>query len=182
MPRLFSVRVLLFFLYLVASFGRITNLRAGDVSTAFLLANLTTRPKESEIYMRQPERGILGLVKGQIVRILKSVYGLPDAPRAWFDEFSNAMTKEFKFTTSLMDPAFFILRNSEGAICAFAIVHVDDILVACDGSVFAEGVVSDLYKRFPFGEWGDVSGKEDGVTYCGKRLRAVKEDDEIVLR
>ena len=69
------------FLHLVASMSWTQNWFIGDISNAFLQG----APLEGKkpMYMRQPKQGLSGLVPGQLLRLLKPVYGRPDAPRAW---------------------------------------------------------------------------------------------------
>ena len=69
------------FLHLVASMSWTQKLFIGDISNAFLQG----APLEGQkpMYMRQPKQGLRGRVPGQLLRLLKPVYGRPDAPRAW---------------------------------------------------------------------------------------------------
>ena len=44
-----------------------------------------------------------------------------------------------------------------GSIGAMAIIHVDDLMIANDGSKETEALVEKLHKRYPFGEWVQVA-------------------------
>ena len=68
------------FLHLVVSFGWTKNWCIGDISNAFLQGAPLERTEV--MYMRQPKQGLSGLVPGQILKLLKPVYGRQDAPRA----------------------------------------------------------------------------------------------------
>lgn len=59
----------------------------------------------------------------------KAVYNLKQSPRAWFEQFSNAMTS-FGYRQSNVDRTLFI-RHYTGKIILF-IVYVDDIAVIGD--------------------------------------------------
>jgi len=48
------------------------------------------------------------------MHLKRPVYGLPDAPRAWYESLKQVLVKEFQFQASAIDPALFIHRNSEG--------------------------------------------------------------------
>ncbi len=61
------------------------------------------------------------------------------------------------------------------------VVHVDDVMIACDGTPQAEEVVDKLHKRLPFGEWSVVEQERQGVKYCGKELRVEKRDGEKAI-
>jgi len=76
-----------------------------DVKNAFLHGNLN-----ETVYMEQPP-GFVHPHKSQHVCLLKkSLYGLRQTSRAWFDKFSNFLL-EVGFFCSTTDPSLFILRN-----------------------------------------------------------------------
>ena len=168
------------FLHLCASFGWINTLRAGDVSSAFLQGGESSGEL---LFMEQPAEGIPGMERGQLLRLKKPVYGRPDAPRAWFDEFSRVLTTELGFERSCLDPSWFILRDSTHCPVAMLTLHVDDVMIAGDGSRYSESVIDRLHRRFPFGEWSNVA-KEKKVRYCGKEVCVEERNGNqcIVLR
>ena len=129
------------------------------------------------MYMRPPKQGLKGVRPGQLLRLLKPVYGRPDAPRAWYEELAKVLVQEIGFSKSQIDPAMFMLRDKQGALVGCMIVHVDDLMVCHDGSTFATQAVERLGKRFPFGTWENVSEKPSGVTYCGKEIKIVKDNE-----
>ena len=159
------------FLHFVTSLKWTNDWFVGDISNAFLQG----APLEGEaMYMKQPKQGLPGLVKGQIIKLVKSVYGRPDAPRAWFNELSRVLQQELKFVQSVVDPAMFFLRHEDGKLGAILIVHVDDLMLCCDGSQNILKRVEELRNRFPFGTWQNVS-KEPSISYCGKEIRVEGE-------
>ena len=62
---------------------------------------------------------------------MKSVYGLPDAPRAWWEEVTGYLRQE-GFVHSRMDPAFMIWYHESGSVGIMLILHVDDVMIATD--------------------------------------------------
>ena len=64
--------------------------------------------------MKRPRERIDGVKEGCIMHLKRPVYGLPDAPRAWYESQKQVLVKEFQFQASAIDPALFIHRNSEG--------------------------------------------------------------------
>ena len=64
--------------------------------------------------------------KGKVCRLKKSLYGLKQSPRAWFDRFSQAMIN-YGFKQSQGDHTLFIKRSLGGKLTAL-IVYVDIIL------------------------------------------------------
>ena len=68
--------------------------------------------------------------KGKVCRLRKSLYGLKQSPRAWFDCFSQAMLKH-GFKQSQGDHTLFTKHSSSGKVTAL-IVYVDDIVLTGD--------------------------------------------------
>ena len=83
-----------------------------------------------------------------MLEVVRSVYGLPDAPRAWWEELSGFM-KEIGFQSSRVGPASMIHDRENGSIGAIAIIHVDDLMIANDGSKETEALVEKLHQRYP---------------------------------
>ena len=147
----------------------------GDISNAFLQG---APIQGKDMFMRQPKQGLPGLQPGQILKLIKSVYGRPDAPRAWYDELARVLENELCFKRSAVDGALFHLRDPKSnAVCASLIVHVDDLMVAGNGSEYARKMIEKLHKRFPFGTWQKVADEEAGVTYCGKEIKYNRASD-----
>ena len=55
-----------------------------DVKTAFLHGDL-----EEEIYMKQPEGFMVKGKKELVCRLKKSLYGLKQSPRMWYQKFDT---------------------------------------------------------------------------------------------
>ena len=79
-----------------------------------------------------------------------------------------------------LDPAFFVLRKpgSTGGLRMALIVHVDDILVAHDGSSAAVELLTTLRRRYPFGDWKVAAEQPHGVTYCGRTIQITEVHGE----
>ena len=107
---------------------------------------------------------VSGLCPGQILWLLKPVYGRPDAPRAWFDELSSILQTEVHFQQSSADPALFMLRGEDQKLRGLLIVHVDDVMFCHDGSSMGEEATAKLQKRFPFETWQNVAQQQAEVT------------------
>ena len=100
-----------------------------DVVTAFLNGTL-----KEDIYMAQPEGFVTKGKETLVCHLLKSLYGLKQSPRCWYEELSNNLTGlDFKFCTS--EPCvFFRWRGSDLTIIT---VYVDDLILLV-------GVIADL--------------------------------------
>ena len=85
--------------------------------------------------MEQPRaKPLPGLHPEQLVQIIKGVFGLPDAPRAWWVEYSTYVKDKLGFVSAQLDPAFFCCRHTgSGELGIVMVTHVDDVLVATGG-------------------------------------------------
>lgn len=59
------------------------SLTIADIEGAFLQGDSLKR-EDGDVYVELPPGGIPGLPEGTLLKLLKPVYGLSDAPRAWF--------------------------------------------------------------------------------------------------
>ena len=161
------------FLHMAVSYGWTKNWYIGDISNAFLQG--APLVGKQPMYMKPPKQGLAGVKPNQLLRLLKPVYGRPDAPRAWYEELARVLTGELGFCKSYIDPAVFMLRDHQGTLVGVMVVHVDDLMFCHDGSAMAVKTAETLAKRFPFGTWDRVADKPSGVTYCGKEIRLQSE-------
>jgi hypothetical protein len=107
-----------------------------DVKNAFLNGEL-----HEEVYMTLPPGFEDKLGRGKVCRLKKSLYGLKQSPRAWFERFGSVV-KRHGFTQSQADHTMFFKHSREGKI-AILIVYVDDIIMTGDDI----GEISDLKRR-----------------------------------
>ena len=113
--------------------GWLNILSCGDMFAAFL--RMRARESVDPIYMEQPRaKPLPGLQEGQLVEWVKGVFGLPDSPRACWEEFSRHFTKELCFECGLLDPAYLWRHSSTRDFGVMLVTHVDDILVSHDGA------------------------------------------------
>ncbi|CAE7195067.1 RE1 [Symbiodinium sp. CCMP2592] len=167
------------FLHMVTSLGWTSNWFIGDISNAFLQgAPLSGKP---DMFMRQPKQGLSGMKPGQLLKLLKPVYGRPDAPRAWYNELARILEEEMGFSKCKTDPAMFALRDQQGNLQGLMVVHVDDVMFCHNGGEAGRQVEKKLTDRFPFGTWMKVCEQESGVTYCGKEIKVINKDGETCV-
>ena len=106
---------------------------------------------------------------GQLLEVLKSVYGLPDATRAWWEE-GTSFLRECGYQHSRLDAAFLIWYHPDGSVGLITVLHVDDIMIASDGSNETERTVIRIHNKYPFGEWNVVEDIES-ITYTGRTIK-----------
>jgi hypothetical protein len=112
-----------------------------DVTTAFLNA-----PLDEEVYMRQPDG--FAHDPSQVCRLLRALYGLRQAPRAWHQTLRGTLLAH-GFTPAESDPSMFILRSSDEV--TLALVYVDDCLIAGRTLAEARRVADLITSLFPAG-------------------------------
>jgi len=92
-----------------------------DVKNAFLHGTLN-----ETVYMEQPPGFVHPQYSQYVCLLQKSLYGLHQAPRAWYDKFSNFLL-EAGFFCSSIDPSLFILHKGQETL--LLLLYVDDIIL-----------------------------------------------------
>ena len=105
-----------------------------DVKNAFLHGDL-----HEEVYMEIPPGFSSAETTGKVCRLKKSLYGLKQSPRAWFDKFRRAVC-DMGYRQCNGDHTVFY-RHFKGKITILA-VYVDDIIITGDD----EGEIARLKK------------------------------------
>ena len=111
-----------------------------DIKSAYLQGHNIKR----EVYLKPPPE----FFEGKVWKLKKTVYGLCDAARAWYDTVKKEMLR-LGMSISKFDPAMFMFRKDgrlEGIVC----IHVDDY--CWGGTGYFEGlVIAKLKKHFLVG-------------------------------
>jgi hypothetical protein len=109
-----------------------------DVKNAFLHGDLS-----ETVYMAQPP-GFES--KGESVcHLRKSLYGLKQSPRAWFDKFSSTVVSH-GMTRSQADHSVFFKKTTRGIV--ILVVYVDDIVITGSDGVGIEILIRHLCSSF----------------------------------
>ena len=124
-------------------------LRQVDINNAFLNGELT-----ETVYMPQPEGFEDKRKPNHICKLKKSLYGLRQAPRAWFDKLKSALYS-WGFNNSKCDTSLFFRRNN--AEMVIILVYVDGIIVTGSDSKGIEGVIRKLSEAFALKDLGNLS-------------------------
>ena len=91
---------------------------------------------------------------GKVCKLKKSLYGLKQSPRAWFERFSKVV-KKFGFLQSQADHTLFYRHSKEGKV-AILIVYVDDIILTGDDCGGLENSKKFLAKEFEIKDLGNL--------------------------
>jgi len=123
-------------------------IRSFDVQTAFLRGSRT----DGRILGMEPPlemRAQMKLQPWECCELLKSAYGLCNAPLLWYEELKGALLN-LGFQISPLDPCLFVLpKRDKKGIHGVVGIHVDDGLGAGDKEF--EEAIRKLETRYPFG-------------------------------
>ena len=148
------------------------SLHSFDIQTAFLRGS---RQDGRILGMEPPEemRHMMHLKPWECCELLKSAYGLVNAPLLWYEELKSSLI-QLGFIVSPLDPCVFVLPNKrDQTIHGLVGIHVDDGLGA--GDQHFRQCIAQLESKFPFG-----SKKEGSFQFTGIRLQQ-KADSSIEL-
>lgn len=116
-----------------------------DVDNAFLHGDL-----HEEVYMTLP-KGHPREGENLVCHLQKSLYGLKQASRQWFEKFSSALL-EAKFVQSRAEYSLFTKRNGSSFVAV--LVYVDDILITGSDVVAINKLKDFLHSKFPIKDLG----------------------------
>ena len=119
-----------------------------DVEGAFLQGEPLKREK-GRIFVTVPREDLelLGLDGDCVVELVKCVYGLCDAPRAWWLSFSTTL-KSLGMKQSELDPCVFYWHHEQRLQGTIAL-HVDDMVMGGTAK-FHEVVLKKFEREIPF--------------------------------
>jgi Reverse transcriptase (RNA-dependent DNA polymerase) len=119
-----------------------------DVKNTFLHGDL-----KEEVFMEIPPGFVNEQLRDKVCRLKRSLYGLKQSPRAWFEIFSMAM-KRLGYRQSDADHIMFIQRKDE-KICIL-IVYMDDIVLTGNDLAEMKRLKASLAKKFEMKDLGEL--------------------------
>jgi transposase InsO family protein len=151
-------------------------LRCVDISNAFLHGKL-----DPPVYMALPE-GFEDGQPGQVWELHKTLYGLKQSPKEWYDVLAQALAA-FGFKLSLSDRALFV-SDEEPRI--YILSWVDDLIMACESERALNAFTSKLLSKFKGRDLGKATRYLNAVIIRDRerRLLTVSQPTHIedVLR
>lgn len=120
-----------------------------DINNAFLHGQL-----QESVYMNQPQGFVDTQFPHHVCKLNKAIYGLRQAPRAWFDKLRSSFLQH-GFTNSKTDTSLFF-SCKQGKLLLI-LVYVDDILITGDDSAMIHQLIKDLHFQFALKTLGPVS-------------------------
>nr|GFB55741.1 hypothetical protein [Tanacetum cinerariifolium] len=122
-----------------------------DVKSAFLYGTI-----DEEVYVMQPP-GFQDLAfPAKVYKVEKAMYGLHQAPRAWYGTLSKCLLKH-GFQRGTIDQTLFIRRQREDFILVQ--VYVDDIIFGSSNPQLCREFEAHMYEKFQMSAMGDILKK-----------------------
>ncbi|CAH9090143.1 unnamed protein product [Cuscuta epithymum] len=118
-----------------------------DVNNAFLHGDLS-----EDVYMCIPQ-GFLKSGDTRVCKLQKSLYGLRQASRNWHQKFTQAL-HGIGFRQSRADHSLFIFQ--QGPITTFALIYVDDVILAGNNAPHISTVKGYLDTQFSIKDLGKL--------------------------
>jgi hypothetical protein len=138
-----------------------------DVKSAFLNGELA-----EEVHVRQPPGFALGDAD-QVLHLKKALYGLRQAPRAWYEKLHSSLN-DLGFTRSNHEYVIYTWRTTSRPLVVG--VYVDDLLIAGAIDSDIKQFKQEMQDRFRMSDLGlltyylgiEVSQDSSGISLCQK--------------
>ena len=142
-----------------------------DITGAFLQGDQSMASRKEALYVRPPREGLPGLQRGQLLLVVRGIFGLANSPRLFWRHLRDALIK-LGFRQSTLDRAVFSFYRDQKLILVLG-CHVDD-LIGTGVPGLADDVLKQLKETFDFGAWAD-SREEEVLEYGGKQVRKLPD-------
>ena len=103
--------------------------------------------------MPQPEGFVDQRHPNHVCKLIKAIYSLRQAPRAWFDRLRFTLL-DWGFRNLRSDISLFMLQTR--GLTVFILIYVDDILVTGNDSTFVNNFVKRLNQTFSLKDLGPL--------------------------
>jgi hypothetical protein len=138
-----------------------------DIKSSFLNRDLT-----KEVYVYQPLGFIIGN-NNQVVKLKKALYGLRQAPRAWYEKLHSSLN-ELGFTWSDHEHVMSMRRTASRPLVVG--VYVDDLLIVGVVDIDINWFKQEMKDRFRMSDLGlltyylgiEVCKDSSGISLCQK--------------
>nr|GEW92269.1 retrovirus-related Pol polyprotein from transposon TNT 1-94 [Tanacetum cinerariifolium] len=134
-----------------------------DVKSAFLYDKI-----DEEVYVSQPPSFIDPKFPNKVYKVVKALYGLHQAPRAWYATLSTFLVQS-RYRRGLIDKTLFIKKDKKDIMLVQ--VYVDDIIFGSTKESWCDEFEALMNTRFQMSSMGEltfflglqVKQKEDGI-------------------
>ncbi|GJX12203.1 ribonuclease H-like domain, reverse transcriptase, RNA-dependent DNA polymerase [Tanacetum coccineum] len=117
-----------------------------DVKSAFLHGDL-----KEEVYVTQPEGFIKKQDQGKVYRLIKALYGLRQAPRAWNIKLDNTL-KSLDFKKCALEQAIYTKKSKDSILLIG--VYVDDLIITGTPKKEIDNFKAQMEEKFEMSDLG----------------------------
>jgi hypothetical protein len=118
-----------------------------DVNNAFLHGDLC-----EDVYIKIPQ-GLNGFSDDKVCKLTKSLYGLKQASRKWYEKLSQFLISHH-FTQAPSDPTLFVKQTADTFTAL--LVYVDDIVLTGDSMTEIDNIKTHLHNTFGIKDLGTL--------------------------
>ncbi|GJV06675.1 retrovirus-related pol polyprotein from transposon TNT 1-94 [Tanacetum coccineum] len=111
-----------------------------DIKSAFLNGKL-----KEEVYVKQPPGFESNEFPNHVYKLDKALYGLRQAPRAWYETLSTFLTKH-KFVRGKIDNTLFVYKTQTDVILVE--IYVDDIIFGSSSTKLCKQFAKPMTQRY----------------------------------
>ena len=132
--------------------------------------------------MQQPPGYVDAAYPSYVCKLHKSLYGLKQASRAWFERFTFHLI-HFGFQASFADSSLFIFQSKSTII--YLLLYVDDIIIIGNNSQHVSSMITALSSVFELKDLGDLNyflGVQISRTQLRLTLSQSKYASEVLHR
>ncbi|GJU07953.1 putative ribonuclease H-like domain-containing protein [Tanacetum coccineum] len=123
--------------------------RIEAIRVAFLYGTI-----EEEVYVHQPPGFVNPAHPNKVYKVIKALYGLHQAPRAWYETLSSFLLKN-GFRRGTIDKTLFIKKNKSDIMLVQ--VYVDDIIFGSTKQSMCTEFEDCMHKRFQMSSMGELT-------------------------
>ncbi|GJV08648.1 putative ribonuclease H-like domain-containing protein [Tanacetum coccineum] len=120
-----------------------------DVKSAFLYGKI-----KEEVYVHLPPGLVDPAHPNKVYKVVKALYGLHQAPRAWYETLSSFLL-ENGFRRGTIDKTLFIKKNKSDIMLVQ--VYVDDIIFGSTKKSMCTAFEEVMHKRFQMSSMGELA-------------------------
>ncbi|GJT46347.1 putative ribonuclease H-like domain-containing protein, partial [Tanacetum coccineum] len=120
-----------------------------DVKSTFLYGTI-----EEEVYVHQPPGFVDPVYPNKVYKVIKALYGLHQAPRAWYETLSSFLLKN-GFMKGTIEKTLFIKKNKSDIMLVQ--VYVDDIIFGSTMQSMCTEFEDYMHKRFQMSSMGELT-------------------------
>nr|GEY31810.1 ribonuclease H-like domain, reverse transcriptase, RNA-dependent DNA polymerase [Tanacetum cinerariifolium] len=117
-----------------------------DVKSTFLHGDL-----KEEVYITQPEGFIKKQDQGKVYRLIKALYGLRQAPRAWNIKLDNTL-KSLDFKKCALEQAIYTKRSKDST--QLIGIYVDDLIITSTPKKGIDKFKAQIEEKFKMSDLG----------------------------